>query len=507
MSQIIGFNAGKNTRVSPHLISPNEGVLFSNIDNSNATIKPIKTSLSELQNFGANTGFYFFAGNWIAKNYNTDYVEFQEKLYYSDAVGIPQKTSDGTNFYNLGITTPSTKPVVAYTGTLDPLNTMVRQYCYTYYNAVDGTESAPSAYSLEVSYTANNIAITNILPSTDLQVSHIRIYRLGGPYTTMVLVDTIASTSIAYTDIIGDLAIPGDVLSSGNAGQAPVGLAHLAEHNAMFFGSVNDKLYFSDIAFVNNWNPFFFLDFDRTIIGIGSTQNGLLVFTEDKTYIITGTTPNTLSKSLLHGTQGCLNHKTIKYIENQLVWLSIDGICVSNGGGVQVASLNKLGKLDYTSISAEIWDNQYFLFHSTGTLVMDFRFGQPIYKDLALVVTGTWYSSVFDKLYYTLNTGALYSLFNGNSTLPYTYKTGKLTDGALTIVKNYKVFYIYCYGTSSLKIYIDGTLSITKAIVNGLNEVKLPQGDRLGYYVEFEFTGTGEIVEIEYKVEGRQNGR
>lgn len=507
MAQITQFNLGKNIRVAPSLLSLGEGVIFTNINNNSNTIKPVNDSLAELQNFGSNSSFYFFKGHWISKNYNANFTEFQEKLYYSDALGIPQKTSDGINFFNLGIATPVGTITTIYNGTIDPLNTMVRQYCYTYYNIVDGTESAPSSYSAEVSYTTNNITISGIVPSTDPQVTNIKLYRLGGAYTTMVLVATIAANTTSYIDMLSDILIDGEVLSSSNGGQAPAGLNYMVEHNSMFFGALNDKLYFSDIAYVNNWSPFFFLDFDRTILGIGSTQNGLLVFTEDKTYIITGTTPTTLSKMLLHGNQGCLNHKTIKYVDNVLIWLSNDGLCASNGGNVQIYTLDKLGKLNYTAISAEVWDNQYFLFHSTGTLVMDFRFGQPIYKDLGLIVTGSWYSGVYDKLYYTLVTGALYSLFMGSSYLPYTYKTGKLTEGAITIVKNYKVFYIYIYGTSQLKLYIDGTLSLTKNLVNGLNEVKLPQGDRLGYYVEFEFSGTGEIVEIEYKVEGRQNGR
>lgn len=507
MAQIIQFNGGKNIRLAPNLIGVHEGVTYTNIDNSTNTIKPVKSSLSELQNFGSNSSFYFFGGNWIAKPYSTDYVEFQEKLYFSNASGIPQKTSDGTNFFNLGIATPSTKPVATYGGVLDPDNTMVRQYCYTYYNTTDGTESAPSSYSDEVSYTADNITISNITVSADPQVTHIKVYRLGGPYTAMVLVATIAKTSISYVDTLSDLAIDGAVLASANGGQAPTGLAHLVEHNAMFFGSVDDKLYYSDIAFVNNWSLFFFIDFDSTIIGIGSTQNGLLVFTKTKTYIVTGTSPTALNKVLLHNTQGCINHKTIKYVDNVLVWLSQDGLCSSNGGTVIVSTLDKLGKLSYTSISAEIWDSQYFLFHSTGTLVADFRYGPPIYRDLSIVALGTWYSIVFDKIYYTISTGALYSLHKGTGVLDYSYKSGKISDGAMTVLKNYKVFYIYIIGTTELKLYIDGDLVITKTLVDGLNEVKPPQSDRLGYYLEFEFNGTGEVIEIEYKAEGRQNGR
>lgn len=502
--QLGQFNGGKNTRIAPHLIRPNEGVVYTNIDNTTTTLKPIKSSLSELQNFGSNTSFYFFSGVWISKAYSTSYVEFQGKLYFS-GTGIPQKTSDGINFYNLGIAGPATKPTTVYNGTLGIIS--IRQYCYTYYNSADGSESMPSPYSTELEYTDNNITISGIVPSLDTQVTDIKIYRLGGPYTEMVLVATIAKTSTSYVDILGDLVIDGSILTSQASGQAPSGLDHLTEYSSMFFGTLDDKLYYSDIAYVNNWSPFFFIDFDATIIGLGSTQNGLLVFTKDKTYIVTGSSPTALSKVLLHGSQGCLNHKTIKYVDNTLVWQSRDGLCTSNGSSVLVATLDKLGFIDLTAISGEVWDNQYFLFHTTGTLIADFRFGELIFRDIDIIANGTWYSSRFDKLYYMTVTGDLYSLFTGAGLLPYTYKTGKLTEGALSIIKNYKTFYVYTYGVATFKLYIDGVLNITKVLEVGLNEIKPPQITKLGYYIEIEISGTGEVAEIEYKVEARQNGR
>lgn len=508
MAQLIDWSGGLSTRLSPHLINVNEAVVYTNIDNTSMSLKPIKESLYELQNFTDNTSFYYFSGNWIARDYNTDFIEYQERLYYSDGTGIPQKTFDGSTFYNLGIAGPYTAPVVAYGGTLDPNNTMIRQYCYTYYNAADGAESKPSPYSVELSYTADNVTISGLVTSTDPQVTNIKLYRLGGPYTEMVLVATLPANAISYVDTLADLDIDGSVLSSQTAGQAPTGLSHLVEHNSMFFGSLDDKLYYTDVAYPNNWSAFYFIDFDTTIIGIGSTQNGLLVFTKDKTYIVTGTTPMTLSKMLLHGSQGCLNHKTIKYVDNNLLWLSRDGLCTSNGGQVNIISLDKLGILDLEAISADIWNNEYYLFHTTGILVADFRFGGVIFKEYDIVANGSWYSKQFDKMYYVDSTGDLYSLFNGTNYLEYTYKSGYLAEGAMTMVKNYKNMYIYVInGTVTFNLYIDGTLSITKELVAGLNEVKMPQGDRLGYYIELEFIGTGEVLEIEYKVEGRQNGR
>jgi len=509
MSQLTNFSGGLNTRYTPHLISIDQSVKCENVNPSAISLKPMADDDDELQNFGANSSFFYFAGAWIARSGATDYVEFQDVLYYSDGISIPQKTVDGTNFYNVGITTPTTKPTVVANDAVDPDNKDVRQYCYTYYNANDTTESVPSPYSLELDVSTDNVDISGFIASTDTQVTHIRIYRLGGNLSNMTLVASIANTvPQTYTDISSDLDIASEhQLDSFNAGQALAGLLFLTEYNAMLFGAIDDKLYYSEVGKPNEWSAFSFLDFDYPITGLGATQNGLLVFTKSRTHLITGNAPAALNKVLIHASQGCINHKTIKYVDNLLIWLSQDGLCTSNGGSVQVITLDKLDKLVVTSLDAEILDNQYYLFHNTETLVVDFRYGPPTFRTIDLIANGAWYSEQFDRLYYVDVLGNLYSLGRGESTRTYNYKTGRLTEGSISNLKNYRTIYVYILGTAEMKSYIDGVLVSTINLTNGQNEVKLPQQKRQGYYIEFEFTGTGEVLEVEYKLEGRQNGR
>ena len=133
------------------------------------------------------------------------------------------------------------------------------------------------------------------MQSTDPQVTNIKLYRIGGTLTSFSLVVTLPNNTGTYTDNAIDVDLPGDILTSQNAGQAPSGLKYLTSANAMFFGALGDKLYFTEVAYVNNWSPYYFIDFDEPITGIGATANGLLVFTEYTTHIITGTSPTSLS--------------------------------------------------------------------------------------------------------------------------------------------------------------------------------------------------------------------
>jgi hypothetical protein len=184
----------------------------------------------------------------------------------------------------------------------------------------------------------------------------------------------------------------------------------------------------------------------------------------------------------------------------------LDGICVSMGGNIELISWPKLGRLNLNPVTAEVFDNQYFLFHTEGTLVVDFRQGVRFFN-MDLIVRGAYYSSLFDKLYILIPDSIGIHEHDEGELLTYTYKTGWLTEGKLTNLKTYKHMYIYCVGECVAKLYINGQLATTLPLVTGLNDITFPQVKTKGYYIEIELTGTGEIFEIDYSIEGRQNGQ
>ena len=597
--QLNQFNGGLNTRLAPHLINANEAVVYKNIDNSSISLRPIKSTTDEETLISKY--FINFKDTWVSSSTYKTYKEFKEKLYYSDGVGKPQKSSDGVSWNNLGIDKPTVKATatllevsinltsttggdlleepysykfgnvvdgilnIVHTGTgtilagnnaisisnivnIDVPISVYReylgtyrlvgttsttlldstldisanaelvdevdakylsgtyQYCYTFYNDTDGTESQPSEYSNNRVIENGSITVSG-QGSSDPQVDIVRIYRLGGNLTSMTLVTEVPNpgqVTFSYTDKAPDLEVDGHILDSFNNAPSPTGLKHLTEHNAMFFGCIEDKLYYSDIAYVNYWSDFNFIDFDDVITGLGATANGLLVFTKYKTYIVTGTSPLTLSKYLISSNQGCLEHRSISFAKNTLLWASTDGICASNGGNVIVFSRDKLGKISLTDIRDSIvYDDVYYLGYGDKLLALDTRFGNILREVSQEVHSLSIYN---DVLYYTLE-GKLYSLFTNVEYLSMEYKSPKLSEGQLSNLKNYKTVYTRCLGELEIKIYIDDEVVITKAINSKTTEILIPQQKRQGYYIQFEVTGTGELLELQYIVEGRQNGR
>jgi len=385
-------------------------------------------------------------------------------------------------------------------------------YVYTYYDSSTGIESQPCDPSDEIvayeplgtEYGESRLDLENFTAPTDDQVDKFRIYRLGGALTQYTLVATLDDTATIYVDNTSDLDLAGNhILDTVNYQEAPDDLMYITEAYSMLFGAVDDKLYYTNIAVPDAWPATNFIDIPDTITGIAPIQNGLMVFTFLKSYIITGNSPTTFSRFLVDSEQGCVSHSTIQFVKGSLVWLSQDGLCTSNGGKAIVISLEKLGKLSLTGVqNAQVLDNVYYLAHDVGILIFDFRHNQ-IVRNIDLIVD--WLGSYTDNLYYTKD-GTLYTMFIGDN-LTYKYKSPMLTDGSYSNLKVYKDFYIKYNGDVTIKLYVDKELKNTKALSGDTcYNLKALSGAE-GYGIEIELEGTAEISEIEYKALGRQNGR
>lgn len=391
---------------------------------------------------------------------------------------------------------------------LEPILQKLReiQYVITYSN---GSEESQPSEVVSVPYLSGEektvFPAVSIKPSVDPQVTTIKLYRRGGGLTQFSLVKQFANKEIKFLDSVTNFDLDGAVLDSQNNTPAPEGLAHLTISNVMLFGTLNDKLYFTEIAKPYVWNRLNFIDFEDTITGIGDTPNGLLVFTKTRTYIVTGTSPTTFSKYLLSGDIGCLLHKSIKAISNSVVWLSQSGICVSNGGAIQAISQQKLRDFNLSSprCSAVLHD-VYYLSHSQGTLVLDFSAGGIFYT-----LSGVYKSlQSLDGIVYGVDQdNNLVELKNSTEPAELSFMSANYSDGSVSNLKLYKTIYTHSSGDITLEVFIDGQPSIKVKLNEGFTEIKTPQVDMKGYYISFRVTGTGVLNEIEYKVEGRQNGR
>ncbi len=496
------FNGGLSTRLAPHLIGVNEAIQYTNIDNEDGTLKPVRQKLDLDTNLLEFSHWFTTIEEWVTSAVNRDYVEYRNTLYFTEDSSVPQKTTDNVNFYNLGITKPALAPLTAtdVAGVL----TGTYQYIITYYNSSDGAESGVSPLSAELVVASDRIAVTSIPVSADPQVDKKRLYRLGGDLTAFTLVTTIDNTDTLYTDNIADTDVEGTLLEATFYEQALNGLQFLTEHYGILMAAKGDKVYFTPIGVPNAWPSNNFIDFDTNVTGIGKVLNGILVFTLNKTYIITGTNINSLVKNTLAETQGCKEHKTIKAIsKGQLLWVSNDGVCTSTGSNVDVISKPKLGKLNLAVKNAVIHDEVYYLQKSDKTiLALDFRYG-AVFKDLN---SDTTRLVVANDVLYGFDNNTLYQMFASPLDEVYIYLSPNFTEGAYSERKSYKHFYIRANGAFTISVLVDGVIVSTKSYTGSeTHDLEVPQDSQNGYSIQFLITGTAVISEIEYKARGRQS--
>lgn len=370
----------------------------------------------------------------------------------------------------------------------------VYQYVMTYYNETIGSESGPSPVSDEINISEGGTVVLNNLPiSSDNQVTHKKLYRVGGNIAAFTLVTTLANSVTSFTDDVVDTELKNEQLASVAASQAPAGLAFLQTAYAMLFGAVDNKLRFTPIGEPTSWPETYFLEFEAPITGIAPVGTGVLVFTKFRTHIVTGTGPTTLSKYLLSGDQGCIAHESVQLVGNEAVWASTDGICRSSGNRPTVMTKALLGKLELTPFDSCVYDETYYLVENDKSVL---AIGDGVFKNFTFDVNTLNVAN--DKLY-GFRSGELVEIFGGDEPYTFNYKSGKLTEGSFTIIKNYKKIFIYSEGYVKINIIIDGESAVVKEFTTtDSHVVQIPQQLQRGSYIQFEIEGTGKVHEIEY---------
>ena len=378
------------------------------------------------------------------------------------------------------------------------------QYVYTFYNSEDGTESKPSSVSTELEVEGGFVRVTGIQASSDPQVDKVRIYRVGNNIAKFTLVDVINNGTSSYDDKLRDTSVDGRLLESDNYYEAPSGLKYLTESYAMIFGAVDSTLRFTPIGRPNAWPVEYSIEFDADITGIGPVANGLLVFTEDRSHIVTGTGPLLLAQQPLRGDQGCIAHDSIQQVEGgSLIWASKDGLCTSSGNNVISLTKPYLDSISLSPVSSEVLNEVYYCVNSDGSiLAWDYRF-TPVVKNLSLGI-----ETITKKggELYGWSAGKFYKLFQSNE-LTFKYKSPRFIEGTFTESKTYKKVYIRSEGNIIINIIIDD-IQVASRNLSGkeTHVIQVPQDKQRGYSIQFELEGKGVVHEVEYEVGRRQSG-
>ena len=113
--QITSFNKGIHTKLDPSLIPLESAQKFENVDINTGILQSAKDNL--ILEDEVNPNFVRFKDEWISSNQARDYVEYRDKLYYTEPNDYPKVYSDSIA-HRLGIERPESLDLVVGPGAI-----------------------------------------------------------------------------------------------------------------------------------------------------------------------------------------------------------------------------------------------------------------------------------------------------------------------------------------------------------------------------------------------------
>lgn len=377
-------------------------------------------------------------------------------------------------------------------------------YVYTYYSSITGFETAPSPVA-EISTIdlANTIFQLSWDMPADPQIDKVRIYRYGQGLSKPSRVGTFSILETFTTDSV-KATIDGELLNTQNNMPIPKGVKGIKSIYARLWAYKDQRLYFSDVGRPFSWSEFNSIEFDETITGFGSSPNGILVFAKEKSWLLTGKTPESFAKFILSNTIGCVYEHSIQNYNASLIWLGKNGIYASNGGNIINLTQPKLKNFHIPyPLASVVWADMYLLATPDNTITIDLANNRIFYisdKAHGFAVKGL-------ELFHVDYLHKLYATFSDTVTRELEFSSATYAEGSLTNRKIYSNVYFHSTGNLQVKVYVDDNLAGETSLQKGVTELKLDANMSRGYGLRFDIKGSGTLNEIEYKAEGRQNGR
>jgi hypothetical protein len=402
--------SGLSPRTGPTNLQPNQAQVANNVKLQSGEIrawrKPVSVytpgnstvqTIYKLENTTAGTSAWL---EWptdvdVVPGPVADTTDF--RVYFTDGTA-PKKTNwamattSGTGAkpfpnasYNMGVPAPTVAPTLAAAGGTSPTET--RAYVYTYISTFGAVseESAPSPATL-VTCNSSGATVTVSafgtapITSAGYNITSLRVYRsvTGATTTTYFYVGSVtvnpatgaASGSFSDTVTVANLGV---ALPSLYFTPPPATLKGLiAMPNGILAGFTGNQVWFSEPYLPHAWPSSYMMTVGAPIVGLGVFGQTLVVCTTQTPYLITGSTPGSMSQEKVPLPEPCVAKKSITSDQFGVLYASPNGL-VSIAPGTQDVITRQLFTRDEwqtylpTSIVGSIYQNMYLAFYQVGS--------------------------------------------------------------------------------------------------------------------------------------------
>jgi len=265
---------------------------FFSFQNTSGTIFPLADTPNKVYNFTATMNAAVLTKT--AGSGRGDFLRVGDYVYYCN--GVDLKFWDGSTWNKWGITAPTVTPVATPgAGTLNPQTGF--QYVYCYVNTVTGHVSAASPVSANTGCVINQNFAVSYTASADSQVNAIWIFRTADGGGLYYFLASVANTTSSYTDALPDSSLNTFIVAPFSPNNAPCpansslvtwwdGRPWVASKNLVYWAQGPQTTTGVGEQSFNLTTNFFKLPIQVT--GFAPTSQGLLIFTRDTIWAVTG---------------------------------------------------------------------------------------------------------------------------------------------------------------------------------------------------------------------------
>lgn len=264
----------------------------------------------------------------------------------TSATGTVTLRSD-TVFY------PEIPQLAADPGSLGSRQT--RFYVYTYVSDW-GWESPPSPVSNQAdALTASVVVIGGFStpPAGNYGINRIRIYRTQTGSSGATEFFFLREIAIGTTTTQDDNRTLGEVLPTTTWVPAPGDLSHLtAGWNGMLFGISGGGLRACEPYVPYAWPlQYEILPPDSKAVALGVFGQAVLVLTNGRPLLVSGSSPDSLDQQPLEMPQACIAPRSVASMGAGVAWASNDGLCWYGQGGARILTAGLLTREQWLALN------------------------------------------------------------------------------------------------------------------------------------------------------------
>ena len=445
--------------------------------------------------------------------------QFPRMAIGTEVTGSVAPTYEPSVSRKLGVPQPTDTPTVLVTTAL-PESTAIalsRAYAYTWVSGI-GEESGPSPASGIIDVKSGEtvtITFTGSVPAhiynTVSRPALRRIYRTGANGDFQYVKDipyTASSTTDSFLDEnLGEI-IPTtewDAPPDENTGDHPDGplLGLTAMPNGITAGFTGRSVFFSEAFIPHAFPRSYSLTTKSKIVGLASISIGLLVMTQGKPVLITGSSPASMAAVEIDNNQACVSGRSIADMGEVALYASPDGIVAGGESGVSLVtdgifSRDQWQALNPPSIHGYHYEGRYIFFWqnggNSGGYVFDGRGDTPMISTLNYYAKAGYNDPVDDALYLVVTEGGSTTVrkFDAGAASPYIWQSKEVRlekpinpSCAIVDAEAYPV---------AFTLYADGVQKHTQSVTSG-SMFRLPAG-YMAKEFQFRLTGSNDVNQV-----------